>query len=116
MIDHRVYGRVKEIKIENLKEVFSTLSYVDLALLFGSRATGRSTYKSDYDIAVFGDGDFIYGIQAQVWSDLLQKIDIDMNDIDIVDLQKADRVLKDSIKEHYIALKGDPDEISRLLK
>jgi len=116
MIEHRVYGNVKEISIQELQNIFSMLSYIDVALLFGSRASGNFTHKSDYDIAVLGQGDFTYGLQAQVWADLSQKLDLDMNDIDIVDLQKVDIVLKDSIKEHYIALKGDADEISRLLR
>ncbi len=66
MIEHRVYGGVKDIAIQDFQEIFSTLSYIDFALLFGSRATDIFTHKSDYDIAVFGKGDFTYGIQAQV--------------------------------------------------
>ena len=40
---------------------------------------------------------------------------LDDCDIDIVDLNDMDKVIKDSIKEGFIILKGDEDEISRLL-
>ncbi len=90
------------------------MEYIQIALLFGSRATNNHTPKSDYDFAIFGEQEFAYGIQAEVWADLTRKLDIDMDDIDVVDLKRVDSVLKDSIQEKYIILKGSQDEVSRL--
>ena len=50
----RLYGKTKNISIKELKELFSKkeLSYIKLALLFGSRATDSANSKSNYDIDV----------------------------------------------------------------
>ncbi len=115
-IEHRVYGQTKDIDNDKLRIFFSKFDDIEIAILFGSRANGTYTKKSDYDIGVLGKKDFIYGIQAEVLAQMTIKLGIDMNDIDIVDLKKMDKVLKDAIKKNYIPLKGSKYEISRLFE
>jgi predicted nucleotidyltransferase len=44
----------KNITIDELKKLFSTISYLDIVLLFGSRAKNEANSFSDYDFAVAG--------------------------------------------------------------
>ena len=115
MIERRVYGSVKEIPLGMLRRGFGALPYVKVALLFGSRAQGTAHRKSDYDFAIHGEGAFDWGLQAEVWADLSRILDLDMDDFDVVDLQKLDPVLRKSITENYVILKGTEYEVSRLL-
>ena len=87
-----------------------------MVLLFGSRAKGTATRQSDYDFAIAGDGkDAPFGLQAKSWMDISMMMDVSEYDIDVIDLSHADALMKSSIVEKYIVLKGDQDEISRLL-
>ncbi len=117
MIEHRVYGNVKDIDVEHLRKLFGKIDYVSSALLFGSRASGINTRKSDYDFAVSSKNEqFKFGLRAELFADISQSTKIDMQDMDIVDLQKADEFMLKNIKENYIVLKGSKDEVERLLR
>ncbi len=117
MIEHRVYGNVKDIDVYHLRKLFAKINYVSLVLLFGSRASGTNTRKSDYDFAVSGKNEqFKFGLRAELFADISQKTKIDMQDIDIVDMQKADEFMLKNIRENHIILKGSKDEVARLLK
>ena len=117
MIEHRVYGNVKEIDIDHLRKLFEKIDYVSSALLFGSRASGTNTRKSDYDFAVFSKNkQFKFGLRAELFADISESTKIDMQDMDIVDLQKADEFILKNIRENYIILKGSKDEVARLLR
>jgi predicted nucleotidyltransferase len=117
MIEHRVYGEVKDFSMDELYSIFSKLDYIKFALLFGSRVDGTFTRKSDYDFAIIGEEhDFKFGLRAEAWTDISQNMKIDMNDIDIVDLKKADKFLLDNIKKNYIIIKGNKDEMAGLFK
>jgi predicted nucleotidyltransferase len=114
----RIYGKTKEISLEQLKELCKTqrLSYLDVILLFGSRANGTARRQSDYDFAVYGDSsDAPFGLQAKAWMDLSMVMDVSEYDIDVVDLANIDDLMKDSIKSGFIVLKGEMDDISGLL-
>ena len=114
----RIYGKTKDFTVEALKELFQDekLNYLSVILLFGSRADGTAIRQSDYDFAVAGDSeDAPFGIQAKSWIDISMLMDVSEYDIDVVDLARADKLLKSSIAEQYIVLKGEPDEVSRLL-
>jgi len=114
----RTYGKTKEISAEQLKALFDTqrLSYLDVIVLFGSRANGTATRQSDYDFAVYGDSsDAPFGLQAKAWMDLSMLMGVSEYDIDVVDLASIDTLMKDSIKNGFIVLKGKRDDVSRLL-
>ena len=115
---NRIYGKTKNFSVEDLKVLFRNekLDYLSVVLLFGSRADGTATRQSDYDFAVAGDSkDAPFGIQAKSWIDISMLMDVSEYDIDVVDLTCADKLLKSSIAEQYIILKGEPNEVSRLL-
>jgi len=92
-------------------------SFISVALLFGSRAGDDYHSRSDYDFALLmhKEGDEDWGIKAKAYNVVGEILGFDDCDFDIVDLNGADRVVIDSIKENYILLKGDLDEVSRLL-
>ena len=101
----------------HLRKLFEKIDYVSSVLLFGSRASGTNTRKSDYDFAVFGRNEQCkFGLRAELFADISQSTKIDMQDMDIVDMQKADKFILKNIKENYIILKGNKDEVARLLR
>ena len=115
----RIYGTTKELSVDTMKAAFSDkkADFIKTALLFGSRALGRQHNKSDYDFALLmsEDTDAPWGVKSKAYIVLEELLQLDDCDIDIVDLNNMDNVVKDSIKEGFIILKGDEDEISRLL-
>ena len=116
---NRTYGSTKNIEVQTLKELFlnKKLSYIKLAVLFGSRANNEQTPQSDYDIAILADDDFSYnwGLLSQAYNDIGDVLDISECDYDIVDLKKANKLIKNSIKQNCQILKGDDDEFQRVL-
>ncbi len=114
----RTYGKTKDISIKELRKLFQDekLSYLHIILLFGSRASGNATRQSDYDFAILGDTyEAPFGLQAKSWMDISMAMDVSEYDIDVIDLSSLDKLMKDNIRENYIILKGDKDEVSRLL-
>ena len=114
----RVYGKTKNISIKDLINLFQDkkFNYLSVILLFGSRAKGTASRQSDYDFAIAGDSkNTPFGLQAKSWMDISITMDVSEYDIDVVDLSRADALMKSSIAEQYIILKGDKNEISRLL-
>ena len=115
----RTYGTTKELSIDMMKDAFSDkkADFIEVALLFGSRALGKQHYKSDYDFALLmsRDTDAPWGVKSKAYIVLEEILMLDDCDIDIVDINDMDNVIKDSIKEGFVILKGDEDEISRLL-
>lgn len=117
----RVYGKVKELPMDTLRQAFSCLPYVKLALLFGSRAFangGQVHAQSDYDFAVLLDKtqDCAWGHLAKIRVDLGASLSLPDEDFDVVDLQVASSTLLDSIQSQYVVLKGDADELRCLFK
>ncbi len=114
----RLYGTTKNISIDTLKKLFKKeeLSYIKLALLFGSRATDEFSPKSDYDIAVLTERDIDtpWGVSAKLWSDLPQALDLPEWDLDIIDLKDTSKAMLNSIEKSYILLKGDESELQRV--
>jgi len=62
------------------------------------------------------DFDAPWGVKAEAYTVLSDILKLDDCDFDVIDLQNADSVIKESIKEGYIVLKGEEDEVSRLLR
>ncbi len=111
----RVYGKVNELPIDTLRQAFSSLPYVKLALLFGSRASVAGSQihsKSDYDFAVLMDKSqgSDWGYLAKIRTDLGALLSLPDEDFDVVDLQIASKMLVNSIRAQYSVLKGDDDE------
>jgi len=116
----RIYGRVKNIAIDELRAAFAGLTYVHAALLFGSRcdvANSRIHHKSDYDFAVLFDKSVLcaWGHLARLRVDLAPLLGLPDEDFDIVDLEAATPQMLESIADFYEMLKGDKDEIRVLL-
>ncbi|PHR53372.1 MAG: hypothetical protein COA44_15360 [Arcobacter sp.] len=115
----RFYGRTKKIDIEVLKNVFNSdrFVYIDIVLLFGSRAVGSYHERSDYDFAVLADEgeNRSWGTLSSIWNDIGSSLKLDEVDYDVVDLREATDEMKKSIKKGYVILKGENDDISRIL-
>ena len=115
----RVFGRTRVIDVAELVESFRSpkLDYVELAVLFGSRASGNTHPLSDYDFAILAkDVDAPWGVMAKVWNDVGDVTGLPDCDYDIVDLSKPSKGILNSIKENYIVLKGDENELLRLFE
>lgn len=116
----RIYGKTKHIDTDILKEMFSDsrLAFVQMAALFGSRAQGKESMTSDYDLALVmrPDADEGWGASARAWDALCDVTGLSCEDIDVVDVLKASDAMKASIAEGYILLKGSEDEFSKLLR
>ncbi|MGZ8548334.1 MAG: nucleotidyltransferase domain-containing protein [Sulfuricurvum sp.] len=114
---NRLYGQTKNLSSEELIRGFVSLPYVKTAFLFGSRASGRAHSKSDYDFALDMESlpEETWGMQAKAWMDVCDVLGLREYDIDVVDLARADALIKHSVAENYILLKGDENDVSRLL-
>ena len=113
---NRKYGTTSYITIDKLKIGFNDLPYIETAILFGSRASLHVHSKSDYDFALkmHDAPNSDWGMQAKAWMDICEIFKLKEYDVDVVDLQKADNLLLRNIKENYIILKGEEDDIRRL--
>ncbi len=114
----RVYGKTKEYTVEQLKELFSQdrLDYISFALLFGSRVESKYHTQSDYDFAIYPK-DIKYdswGIDAKLYNDIGDVLDLPEYDYDIINLKTVKSNILNSIKGKYIMLKGEDNEFQRL--
>ena len=114
---NRKYGRTPELSVDKITTALESLTYIKTAFLFGSRVTGSQNPKSDYDFAfeMSNNSDADWGMQAKAWMDICDLLNLKEYDVDVVDLSHTDTLLKKTIREHHILLKGDPNDISRLL-
>jgi len=116
----RIYGTVKNLSIDELKDAFSqpNADFIEVALLFGSRSDGTGHARSDYDFALLmnKDCDTPWGVKSKAYNILMDILGLDTCDLDIVDLSNAEKSILDSIKDNYKVLKGNLDEISRILE
>jgi len=115
----RIFGRTENIDIDTLKSLFTEprLDYIRLAVLFGSRASEAAHVRSDYDFAVLAeDVDAPWGKMAKIWNDVGEVTGLEDCDYDIVDLAEAGTAILNSIKENYILLKGDENELCRIFE
>lgn len=114
----RLFSITKVISDEELKNKFGCkeFEYLSIILLFGSRAKGDFHIKSDYDFAFLTKNDISepWGIKSKVWNDIGDILKLPDYDYDIVDLNDANKNIINSIKNNYILLKGDENELQRL--
>lgn len=117
---NRFYGTTKLISLDELKSIFDSeiFKYLKVVLLFGSRASGEFHPRSDYDFAVVFDEDDseVWGVLSKVWVDVGRELKLKEIDYDIIDITTASPEMLQSINKEYIILKGDKDDISRLLR
>jgi predicted nucleotidyltransferase len=104
----------KRVSIEQLKEAFASFEQIELALLFGSRATGTEHPFSDYDFAVVLRGNSTE--LPKLWIELANSLGIGDEQLDLIDLKRASQGLKKAIASNYILLKGNENELARLLE
>lgn len=114
---NRKYGSTKNLSLIELKNKINSLSYIKTAFLFGSRASGETHAKSDYDFAFEMEKlqNENWGMQAKAWIAICDILGLKEYDVDVVDLSSADSYLKHTILQNYILLKGNKSDISRLL-
>lgn len=116
---NRVYGKTKVYSIDKLKSIFSSKSFefVKIIVLFGSRARGNNTVRSDYDFAMLFDKSFDdgWGIKSKAYVKIQEEFCFGDGDFDIVDIDSADEVIRNSILEKFVVLKGSEDEFRRIL-
>ena len=116
---HRIYGKVKELSLAQLRQVFKQLPYVEFALLFGSRASlslSQVDGRSDYDFAVLLNKSqpCDWGHVAKLRTELGSLLDLPDVDFDVIDLQVASPLMLQSIKSQYCVLKGDENGVRDL--
>lgn len=117
-IKNRLYGSTKNIPLDSLVKIFQDekLSYIKLAILFGSRANNSQTVQSDYDFAILADNsqDYRWGALSKAYNDIGDILNLKEYDYDIVDMENANDLIKQSIRMNYIILKGEEDELQRV--
>jgi predicted nucleotidyltransferase len=115
--DRRIYGTVKDITREELVAAFASCDGILIAVLFGSRSSGKFVAKSDYDFAVVMDKNLPapWGHLGQARNEIGQLLQLPDGDFDMVDLDTAPVALRRSIREDFILLKGDQSELFRIL-
>ncbi len=116
---NRFYGRTKNIDLDTLKDIFNSekFAYVDIALLFGSRAVGNFHERSDYDFAIYAkkEKENPWGLFSKIWFEIGSCFKLNEIDYDVINLDEATDTMKKSIQKGYIILKGSEDDISRIL-
>jgi len=104
----------KSLPLETLREVLQEHS-VQLAILFGSHASGDDHSRSDIDIAVEFDtvrpndsayNEVFFGLSA----DLSKALETD--EIDLVDIRTTSPELAETIFNQGILLVGDPEHVA----
>jgi predicted nucleotidyltransferase len=114
---NRKYGHTRNLTHDELAHGVASLKYVKTAFLFGSRASGQTHPQSDYDLAFEMEElpEESWGMQAKAWMDVCDVLRVKEYDVDVVDLATADPYLKRAIAQNHILLKGDENDVSRLL-
>nr|WP_299246355.1 nucleotidyltransferase domain-containing protein [uncultured Halomonas sp.] len=97
-----------------LREVLDGTSGLAFAVLIGSRATGRATSRSDWDIAIQwqgmpGDPLDAFGRNETLRRELAKALAVSEDRVDIVDLHRAGLAIRAAVAEEGIPLYGEDD-------
>jgi len=106
----------ESLPLETLQEVLQEHP-VQLAIVFGSHATGESHSRSDIDIAIEFDAvrpsDPAYNeVFLGLSVDLSEALETD--DVDLVDLQTTSPELAETIFDHGVLLIGDREHMAEI--
>lgn len=97
--------------LEHLRAVCLASDQLEIAVLIGSRATGRSHEGSDWDIAIQWQRQSVpgqeFGLTEQLRHQIAQQLKIDSAQIDLIDIPTARLAMRAVIAEEGIPLKTD---------
>ncbi|RLF09543.1 MAG: hypothetical protein DRJ98_07965 [Thermoprotei archaeon] len=103
----------RELIIKKLSELFSRLSDVEAAILFGSTARGYK-HPHDIDVAVKFSREKTLLDVASLASLIARELGVSEDSIDIIDLSEAKPLLLLKILKDGVALKGGLKELEKL--
>lgn len=96
---------------QELSIVLGWNSHLDFAVLIGSRASGKASEDSDWDIALqWASGMEWLNVLAETEAlrhQLARAIGVDETSIDLIDLRRANLAMRASVAEEGIILKGE---------
>ena len=97
--------------LDALQQALTEVPGLELAVLIGSRATGKTTSDSDWDIAIqWGrDTDFLTQLADTevLRRALAHLLGVGENKVDLIDLPTAGLAMRAAVAEEGILLKGD---------
>ena len=97
--------------LEQLRAVCRANDQLEIAVLIGSRATGRSREDSDWDIAIQWQMQSVagqqFGLTEQLRHQIAQQLKIDSAQIDLIDMPTARLAMRAVIAEEGFSLKTD---------
>jgi predicted nucleotidyltransferase len=97
--------------IESLRNMVTGENDLELAVLIGSRATGRATEQSDWDIAVrWRKGlDWMQQLAAteRLRAQITRRMGISDSAVDLIDMNSTRLAMRSVIADEGIALKGE---------
>lgn len=98
--------------LQALRQTLAELADIRLAILFGSRATGRATAQSDVDLAVM----MAAPMEAADKVALIERLALATGmPIDLIDLKQVGEPLLGQILKHGIRLVGSDTDYATLL-
>ena len=86
---------------------------LDLIILFGSQATGKTNALSDVDIAVLSDHSLSFEEKSRIMEMLAHDFNFNEDKIDLIDIWDSPPLLQMQIATHGKLLRGDPDVFLR---
>ncbi len=103
------------MSFEILREVLKRYSGLELAVLVGSRADGRSGLESDWDIAIQWHRDLTFlenlAQSETLRRELAQVLGVTEDKIDLIDIPQAGLAMRALIVEEGVPLKGEDSVI-----
>lgn len=100
-----------DFPLDDLRLFFAGCEEIELALLIGSRASGRVREKSDWDFAIQWRKDIPW-IEVLAQTETLRRelarfLQVMPDEIDLVDLPSARLAMRAVVAEEGVELKGD---------
>jgi predicted nucleotidyltransferase len=99
------------VAMRRLAQVLQTQPQLEFAVLVGSRATGKERADSDWDIALQWSGQLdwlsVLGLTETLRHTLADELRISPNAIDLIELRRANLVMRASVAEEGLTLAGD---------
>ncbi len=98
---------------QQIEEVLRRYEYIEVAILFGSIASGRQTCSSDIDVAVAASRPLTSGEKIDLIDALALRIG---QPVDLVDLNRASgTILHQSLTKGLVLVNKDPMLYARLI-